>query len=165
MAALNAAQGAHLFLIDSDRQISLANFKDAWAHIRAGRHGVFGVRKRRYDPALRLQLTRVVRWSIGALFSVRLYDSNVPYKLVQARIWQSARQCIPAGTLAPSLFLAIFAKRRGYDIVEVEVLHKERETGEVSIRRMKLLKFCARGFRQMLAFRRCLRASSAAGEN
>jgi hypothetical protein len=36
------------------------------------------------------------------------------------------------------------------------VEHRERDTGEVSIRRFKLLKFCAKGFRQMLAFRRAL---------
>jgi hypothetical protein len=37
-------------------------------------------------------------------------------------------------------------------------VHKERETGEVSIKRWKLLKFCATGLQQMLAFRRCLGA-------
>ena len=34
--------------------------------------------------------------------------------------------------------------------------HKERNTGEVSIRRLKLLKFCARGLSQMLTLRRRL---------
>ena len=156
MAALDAAQGDYLFLIDSDRQIPLSDFATAWTQILGGRDGVFGVRRRRYDPALRLQLTRLVRWAVSVLFAVRVFDANVPYKLLRRQIWQNARLCIPLGTLTPSLFLAIFAKRRGYDIVEVDVAHKERATGEVSIRRFKLLKFCAKGFRQMLAFRQCL---------
>jgi dolichol-phosphate mannosyltransferase len=156
MAALDAAQGDHLFLIDSDRQIPLSDFAAAWTHILGGRDGVFGIRRRRYDPALRLHLTRLVRWAVSVLFAVRVFDANVPYKLLRRQIWQNARVCIPPGTLTPSLFLAIFAKRRGYDIVEVDVAHKERATGEVSIRRFKLLKFCAKGFRQMLSFRRCL---------
>jgi len=156
MAALDAARGEHVFLIDSDRQIPLSEFGAAWAHIQAGRQGVFGVRRRRHDPALRLYLSAFVRQSIGFIFGVRIVDANVPYKLLKRSVWDEARTCIPAGTLAPSLFLAIFAKKRGHDIVEVDVVHKERDTGEVSIRRLKLLKFCARGFRQMLAFRRCL---------
>lgn len=156
MAALDAARGEHVFLVDSDRQIPLTDFGAAWAHIQAGRAGVFGVRRRRHDPALRLYLSACVRRTIGVMFSVRLTDANVPYKLLRREIWSDAQRCIPSGTLAPSLFLAIFAKRRRYDIVEVDVVHKERDTGEVSIRRMKLLKFCARAFRQMLAFRRSL---------
>lgn len=44
----------------------------------------------------------------------------------------------------------------GHDIVGIAVRHKERETGEVPIKRLKLLKFCAAGLRQMSTFRRCL---------
>jgi dolichol-phosphate mannosyltransferase len=90
------------------------------------------------------------------LFGIHLYDANVPYKLLRKSIWDEARPLVPDGTLAPSLFLAIIAKRRGHDIVEIDVTHKRRDTGEVSIRRMKLLKFCARGLSQMLTLRRRL---------
>jgi dolichol-phosphate mannosyltransferase len=160
MAALEAANGEYLFLIDSDRQIPLDDFPMAWALIEAGRDGVFGERRRRYDPSLRLQLSKIIRASIGILFGIAIFDANVPYKIVRRSIWERARACIPADTLAPSLFLAIFAKRVGYAIETVEVFHKERNTGEVSIRRMKLVKFCVRAFRQLLAFRRCLNRGS-----
>ena len=154
MAALGAARGEYVFLIDSDRQIPLDDFPRAWREIAAGREAVFGVRRRRHDAALRLYLTAVIRAAVRALFGVHLYDANVPYKLLRKSIWDEARPLVPDGTLAPSLFLAIIAKRRGHDIVELEVMHKERNTGEVSIRRMKLLKFCARGLLQMLTLRR-----------
>ena len=52
----------------------------------------------------------------------------------------------------------MFARVRGYDVAEITVPHRERQTGVVSIRRWKLLKFCARAFRQLLAFRRDLQA-------
>lgn len=156
MAGLAGSRGAIVFLIDSDRQIPLDEFPAAWAHLHNGHDGVFGVRRRRYDPVLRLYLSKVIRRVIGSLFGVRILDANVPYKLLRREIWNEASACIPAGTLAPSLFLAIFARKRGFDIVEVDVVHKERDTGEVSIRRFKLLKFCARGLSQMWAFRRCL---------
>ena len=78
---------------------------------------MFGVRRRRHDPALRLYLTAGdSRSPCELLFGVQLYDANVPYKLLRKSIWDEARPLVPDGTLAPSLFLAIIAKRRGHDI-------------------------------------------------
>lgn len=157
MAALGAARGEFVFMLDSDRQIPLDDFPKAWGEIAAGRDAVFGVRRRRHDPVLRLYLTVVIRAAVRLLFGVQLYDANVPYKLLRKSIWDEARPLVPDDTLAPSLFLAIIAKRRGHDIVELDVTHKERDTGEVQIRRMKLLKFCARGLSQLLTLRRRVR--------
>jgi glycosyltransferase involved in cell wall biosynthesis len=154
LAGLNAARGEHVFLIDSDRQIPLESFAGAWAQVEAGRDAVFGVRRRRYDPKLRVYLSRMVRESVNVLFRVRLQDANVPYKLFRRAVWSEVRDCIPDDTLAPSMFFAIAAKARGYNIVEVDVIHKERDTGEVSLRHFKLLKFCARGLKQMFGLRR-----------
>jgi glycosyltransferase involved in cell wall biosynthesis len=156
LAGINAARGDHLFLIDSDRQIPLDEFSSAWAAVIGGRDAVFGVRRRRHDPALRLYLSGFIKHAVRAMFGVTLEDANAPYKLLRRAVWDTARPVIPAGTLAPSLFLAIVAALRGFNILEVEVVHKERKTGEVSIRRLKLLKFCARGLAQMLGLRRSL---------
>jgi glycosyltransferase involved in cell wall biosynthesis len=156
LAGLAAVRGEYVFLIDSDRQIPLDDFPQAWSAIKSGRDAVFGVRRRRHDPPLRLYLTRVVKRAIDMMFAIELQDANVPYKLLRRSIWDSARPQIPVDTLAPSLFLAIIARLHGYDILELDVAHKERDTGEVSIRRLKLLKFCARGFSQMIELRRRL---------
>lgn len=156
LAGIAAARGEYIFLIDSDRQIPLDDFASAWAAAAGGRDAVFGVRRRRHDPAIRLYLTRVVKGAVRIVFGVSLEDANVPYKLFRRAIWEQARPLIPDGTLAPSLFLAIVARLRGYDILEVDVVHRERNTGEVSIRRLKLLKFCARGLAQLLELRRRL---------
>lgn len=157
LTGLNAATGEYVFLIDSDRQIPLDNFHSAWAEVMAGRDAVFGVRRRRYDPVLRLYLSRLVRHSVNVLFRVNLRDANAPYKLFRRGIWTEARSCIPDGTLAPSLFLAIVARSRGYNILEVDVTHKERDTGEVTLRKFRLLKFCAKGLGQMLGLIRRVR--------
>jgi len=155
LTGLKAARGEYIFLIDSDRQIPLDNFKTAWTEVITGRDAVFGVRRRRYDPVLRLYLSRLIRHSVNVLFRVNLSDANAPYKLFRRGIWAEARDCVPDGTLAPSLFLAIAAKSRGYNILEIDVTHKERDTGEVTLRKFKLLKFCARGLAQMFGlFRR-----------
>ena len=157
LTGLKASNGEYIFLIDSDRQIRLESFKDAWAQIVAGRDAVFGVRRRRYDPVLRLYLSRLIRHSVNVLFRVELSDANAPYKLFRRGIWNEARECVPDGTLAPSMFLAIVAKSRGFNILELDVTHKERDTGEVTLRKFKLLKFCARGLGQMLSLIRRVR--------
>jgi dolichol-phosphate mannosyltransferase len=155
LTGLKAAKGEYVFLIDSDRQIPLDTFKTAWTEVIAGRDAVFGVRRRRYDPVLRLYLSRLIRHSVNVLFRVNLRDANAPFKLFRRGIWTEARDCVPDGTLAPSLFLAIAAKSRGYNVLEIDVTHKERDTGEVTLRKFRLLKFCAKGLRQMLGlFRR-----------
>ena len=153
MTGLAAATGDFVFLIDSDRQIPLDHFAQAWRAVQGGYVAVFGVRRQRHDPAVRLYLTRVIREAVNAMFGVLLNDANVPFKLFRRSLWEEARPYIPSDTLAPSLFLAIVSKHNGHNILELDVLHKERNTGEVSIRRMKLLKFCARGLSQMIELR------------
>lgn len=156
MSGLEAATGDFVFLIDSDNQIPLERFTALWCEVERGRDGAFGVRRVRNDAELRKVLTILIRGALGMLFGVSLYDANVPYKLLRRSLWMEARRYIPEGTLAPSLFLAVFVMRRRHDVVFVDVPHKDRETGTVSIRRWKLLKFCWRAFQQLIQFRRSL---------
>jgi glycosyltransferase involved in cell wall biosynthesis len=156
ITGLSHARGEFVFLVDSDNQIPLESFADLWKQVTAGHGAAFGVRRVRHDARVRILLTRVIRGALTALFGVRLYDANVPFKLLRASLWQRAHAIIPDDTLAPSLFIAVFAARAGERIAFVEVPHKDRETGTVSIRRWKLFKFCAKAFRQLLAFRSAL---------
>ena len=130
IAGADIARGEWLFFIDSDRQIPLESFAALWRAVEQGAGAAFGVRRRRNDPRVRLWLTGLIRHSLYVLFGVRLYDANVPYKLVPRALWRDARALIPDVTLAPSLFLAVFLARRGVRIAEVEVAHRERQTGE-----------------------------------
>jgi dolichol-phosphate mannosyltransferase len=156
MTGLAAARGDYVFLIDSDNQIPLESFASLWREALTGRDGAFGVRRVRKDAELRRVLTVFIRLSLSMLFGVSVYDANVPYKLLRRSLWKEARRHIPEGTLAPSLFLAVFVMRRRFDIALVDVPHKDRETGTVSIRRWKLVKFCWRAFQQLLQFRTSL---------
>ncbi len=160
MTGLSQERGEFVFLIDSDNQIPLEEFAPFWAAVGGGQDAAFGVRRVRHDAQLRKVLTVVIRSCLSVMFGVRLYDSNVPYKLLRRSVWTDARPLIPDGTLAPSLFLAVFAARRGYSVTYLDVSHKDRETGTVSIRRWKLIKFCARAFRQLLDFRSSLLSTS-----
>jgi len=131
---LEAARGEYCFLLDSDRQIPLDEFAALWQAAQ-GRDGAFGVRWPRRDPLLRLILTRVIRLFLRAVFRARLRDANVPFKIIRRSVWRAAREFIPDDTIAPSLFLALYAAKRGLDIAERPVRHRPRSTGVVSIRR------------------------------
>ena len=156
---LDQAESDFVFLIDSDLQIPLGDFMRHWPRVKT-MDALFGMRVNRHDPKVRLWLTRLVRLSIWFLFGVYLRDANVPYKVLRRSVWTDAARMIPPDTLAPSLFLAIFTKKKGYRLIEEPVDHKERGTGEVSIRKWKLIQFCYKGFRQMMGFRSALRSKA-----
>jgi glycosyltransferase involved in cell wall biosynthesis len=156
ITGLSAARGEYVLLIDSDNQIPLESFAPLWHHIRTGHDAAFGVRRVRNDARLRRVLTRVIRAAIALLFGTRLRDANIPFKVFRRQLWNDAATLIPADTLTPSLFFAVYAARRGARIAFVDVGHRERTTGTVSIRRWKLIKFCARAWRQLLSFRAAL---------
>lgn len=152
LAGLARATGQWVLLVDSDRQIPLAVFPRLWEAAQ-GRDAVLGVRAVRHDPPFRLALTRIVRLVVRVLLGVELRDANVPMKLVRRARWLEAAAVIPADAATPSLLLAVYLRARGCDAVEVEVPHAARATGSVSLRRWRLLRFCARAFRELLAFR------------
>jgi glycosyltransferase involved in cell wall biosynthesis len=159
ITGLDAARGDYIFLIDSDNQIPLESFAPLWQEVQNGHDAAFGVRRVRNDARLRRVLTRIIRASLTMLFGVRLKDANIPFKVFHRDLWLRAEPFIPADTLAPSIFFAVHAARTGARIAFVEVGHRDRTTGTVSIRRWKLIKFCARAWRQLLAFRGKLKSA------
>lgn len=160
MRGLERARGDYVFLIDGDNQIPIERFQELWKLAQDGGErgldGVFGTRRARNDAYIRHALTAFIGWSLILLFRIRIKDANVPFKLVRRSVWLDARKYIPDGTLAPSLFLAVYMKRLQSDLAFVNVEHRDRTAGTVSIRRWKLIKFCARGLRQLLAFRHAI---------
>ena len=157
LRGLSDARGRFVFLVDSDMQIPMSAFADLWKHIKDGRDGAFGVRRERNDPRTRLWLTFVVRRVLPIILGVRMYDANVPFKILRRSIYVESSVNIPEDTLAPSLFLAVFARLKGYNLAEIDVAHRERMTGQASIIRWKLVKFCIIALGQLLRFRRGLR--------
>lgn len=160
ITGLEGARGEYIFLIDSDNEIPLESFAPLWARIQEGYDAAFGVRTVRNDAHLRRVLTRVVRFALTLLFGVRIRDANIPFKVFRRQLWNAAEPMIPADTLAPSIFFAVHARRSGAKIAFVDVAHRERTTGTVSIRRWKLIKFCARALRQLLDFRAAMRRTA-----
>jgi len=157
LTGLAKADAECFMLVDSDLQIPMNAFAPLWQAIQNGADAAFGMRIKRDDPTLRLWLTKFIRATLPILLGVSIRDANVPFKLFRKTVWERVSPLIPSDTLAPSLFLAVFVKKTGCKLELFEVPHKERQTGEVSIKRWKLIKFCWRAFKQLLSFRNRLR--------
>lgn len=155
---LDRAEGEYLFLIDSDRQIPVEDFTLLWDRRKAAKL-VSGIRVTRHDPLHRLILTRIVRLGIWLLFHKWIRDANIPFKLLHRAAWERLSPLIAPGVLTPSLFLAIAAAvdpEVEFEAVAVE--HRPRTTGVTVLRPWKLTRFCWQAFREMIEFRRRLRA-------
>jgi glycosyltransferase involved in cell wall biosynthesis len=167
---LERAEAEWIFLLDSDNQIAVNQFLKLWERRRQAppryQPGpgqadlLMGRRARRQDPQLRIWLTRFIRLFLWCYFGVKVYDANVPFKLFKRSLWEKVKIFIPPDTLAPSLFLAVIAKKLGYSLLEIEVEHSSRKTGSSSLKKLKLFRFCLKALRQLLALRRALASTS-----
>jgi dolichol-phosphate mannosyltransferase len=162
LSGLQEAHGEYLFLIDSDRQIPAEAFGSLWER-RDSLDGILGVRANRRDPWIRLCLSRMIYIVILISFQIKLADANCPFKLLRRTCWEKIHPFIGLNTMAPSLFLAILLKSAGMRIMEAKVPHQRRTSGTVSIRRLRLLGFCWKGFWQMVWLRRRLMGNKRVG--
>ncbi len=140
-----------VFQTDSDNQFRPEDFPSLWES-RGESDFLLGYRKKRYDDANRLIITRIVRLINLFFFRVYIPDSNVPYRLIKGDYLARLLRVMPNNPFAPNIFLSVLAKRDGNDLKSIPVVHKERETGMVSIIKWKLLKVCLRTTRELMSF-------------
>jgi dolichol-phosphate mannosyltransferase len=149
---LNQANSKYVMLIDSDMQIPLRCFPDLWALTKTY-DAVFGIRQQRDDPKFRLILSVFINQMVRVTFGVDLVDSNIPCKVLKTEIWRKLYSVIPdPGMLAPSIVLAIYAKKNNYKVIDTPVPHRARERGQSTLKLKPLMIFCYRGFTQLLSY-------------
>lgn len=148
-----------IFHTDSDYQ---NNPKDFWKLYQAIKSCdlVIGYRAVRHDPLYRLLLTRVVRLANILLFGLNLRDANSPFKIIRKEPMTQCLELIKPDAFAPSIMLAITAKKLGYKVSELPVEHFPRKTGRVTIANLKIIKVSLRGLSEILDLKRTLSKSS-----
>ncbi|NUM32809.1 MAG: glycosyltransferase family 2 protein [Bacteroidetes bacterium] len=149
-------QAEYVFQTDSDDQFETQDFFKLWEK-RNESNFILGYRKQRFDAPIRLVITRILKFSVYLFFGVFIEDSNIPFRLVKGDFLKKMLSKLPEPVpFAPNIFLSVMAKKSGNKIFSIPITHKDRHTGEVSIRKMKLLKVCWKSFNELLAFRRNL---------
>ncbi len=140
-----------VFQVDSDNQFLPDDFPKLWEK-REKSNFMLGYRKKRYDEFNRLIITRIVRVIIFMMYGVWVNDSNIPYRLIKGNYLTLLLRDLPGRPFAPNIFLTVMAKKDGNDLMFIPVTHKERETGQVSIIKWKLLKVCFRSAKELVGF-------------
>ncbi len=148
-----AIDSEYVFQTDSDDQFVTEDFRKLWAK-RDQSPFILGYREERYDAPARLVITRILRMSIALIYGTYIKDSNIPFRLIRGSFLKKLLAQLPDPTpFAPNIFLAVMAKKAGFNTFDLPITHKERITGTVSILRWKLLKVCFQSFGELAQFR------------
>jgi dolichol-phosphate mannosyltransferase len=141
-----------IFQTDSDDQFKFNDFNKLW-DIRNEFTFLLGHRKNRHDPAMRLFITKVLKLILKTIFTFRIVDANVPFRLLNTSYFRVVLKYIPIHFFAPNIFLTVLAYKSGLPVFVTPVEHIERQTGVVSIVSTRLLKACLQSFWELLKFR------------
>lgn len=141
-----------LFQIDSDNELRAIDFDKLW-EARKDNDFIIGNRVFRKSPLPRQFITLLSKAVVGIFYGFKVTDVNIPYRLMRVKKFNSDILRIPDHTFAPNLIVSGIANIRGLRIIQFDVKHYFRETGEVSIKKWKLLKAAIQSFQETIAFR------------
>lgn len=111
-----------------------------------------GIRDGRIQALPRKIISFVSRLCVRLFYGKSVWDVNTPYRLMRASAFKDFYAQIPLTTFAPNVILSGLAARHKLRCFETNVPQHDRVTGEVSIKKWKLLKAAARSFWQTIAF-------------
>ncbi len=141
-----------IFQIDSDNEMGVEGFKLLWEK-RNEYDYLVGIRDNRIQPLSRKIISMVSRSTIKLFYGLNgPYDVNSPYRLMRSSAFRELFKLIPADTFAPNVIISGFVANKKLRFFETPVNCSLRTTGEVSIKKWKLLKAAVKSFLQTIAF-------------
>ena len=148
-----ACREAHwVFQVDSDNEIKAEQFQKLWA-AREGCAAVIGIRDGRQQQPSRKAISFFSRCVVRLFYGSGIADVNCPFRLMRADVLQRMLRHIPENTFAPNVALAGLLARAKAKVLNIPVPHSNRRTGEVSIKKWKLLKAALKSFAQIISIR------------
>lgn len=141
-----------IFQIDSDNEIQADNFQKFWEQ-RDNYDFLIGKRTSRSQPLSRRIVSSISRLTVRLFYSGKIYDVNSPFRLMRNERFQPLFHSIPADYFAPNVIISGLAGWKKLRTLEIPVIHVNRQTGSVSIKKWKLLKSALRSFRQTISYR------------
>ena len=139
-----------VFQIDSDDEMGPEKFCELWSR----RHDydfLVGTRDGRVQALPRKVISFVSRLCVRIFFGKSVWDVNTPYRLMRVEAFKGFFEAIPLTTFAPNVILSGLAARHGLRCWETRVPQHDRTTGEVSIKKWKLLKAAAKSLWQTVS--------------
>lgn len=140
-----------LFQIDSDDEMGPEKFGDLWDH-RSDYDFLVGYRDGRKQPLPRKIVSAISRLAVRLFYGKGIWDVNTPYRLMRTSVFKEIYAAIPTDTFAPNVIISGLVARQKLRFFEMPVPQHDRMTGEVSIKKWKLLKVAIRSFWQTIRF-------------
>jgi len=141
-----------IFQIDSDDEIGPEKFNEIWSR-RRGYDFLVGIRDGRVQALPRKIISFVSRCCVKLFYGRKtIWDVNTPYRLMRVSVFASIYNQIPLTTFAPNVIVSGMVAQQGFHYYETRIPQHDRTTGEVSIKKWKLLKAAAKSFRQTICF-------------
>lgn len=140
-----------VFQVDSDDEMGPKKFEELWRN-RGENDFLVGIRDGRVQQLPRKIISLVSRLCVRLFYGKSIWDVNTPYRLMRVSAFADFYRSIPLTTFAPNVILSGLAAKHGLRMFETRVPQHDRTTGEVSIRKWKLLKAAARSFAQTISY-------------
>ena len=140
----------YIFQMDSDDQFYI---KDIEQFLRKDfrENLIIGKRNKRKDKLIRLIITNLMKFIILIFHGVLVKDANSPFRLIKKSFLAENINKIENSIIPNVLISIIAAKDKSLKFINVD--HKERQTGEVSIKKWKLLYFCLKSLNEIIYFK------------
>ena len=141
-----------IFQIDSDDEMGPEKFGELWAK-RGDYDFLVGIRDGRVQALPRKIISFVSRCCVTIFYGRKtIWDVNTPYRLMRTSAFKDVFTAIPMTTFAPNVIISGMVARKDLRYFETRVPQHDRMTGEVSIKKWKLLKAAAKSFMQTIRF-------------
>ena len=141
-----------VFQVDSDNEIPAEYFETVWRE-RDTYDAVIGIRANRSQPLARKIISFFSRLVVALFYGTGVTDVNCPFRLMRADMLGDILKRIPENTFAPNVAISGFLVLKKAQILNVQIPHRNRQTGEVSIKKWKLLKAALKSFMQIVQIR------------
>lgn len=147
-----ANEAEWIFQVDSDDEMGPETFPQLWEK-RNDFDFLTAKRGGRKQALPRKIMSKVSRLVVRVFYGKSIcWDVNTPYRLMRASAFSEFYKKIPETTFAPNVILTGLAARHHLRCFETVCPQRDRQTGEVSIKKWKLLKAAVKSFWQTILF-------------
>lgn len=147
----NAAKFSWIFQIDADNEIEPEHFSKLWEK-RFDYDLLMPIRDGRIQPLSRKIVSFISRLCVKIFYGKGPWDVNSPFRLIRSEKFIDLFNKLPDKTYSPNLLVTGLAAKKKLKFFECKIPCKPRQTGEVSLVKMKLISTSVKSLWQTIIF-------------
>jgi glycosyltransferase involved in cell wall biosynthesis len=155
----NASNVQWLFQVDSDNEVRPESFSPLWDK-RDEYDFLIGRRSNKQNPWPRRVVSAIAAGLVQVFFGYGVFDVNSPFRLMRVDAFREEFKMLPDKAFAPNVIVTEIACLKKMRIKEIEIPYQFRQTGIVSINKLKLLRVALLSGVQTLSFIRSYRKNN-----